>query len=62
MNKDDWKAFFCGPETASDEELERRLLAVANLAETFREEGARADARTMQRKISLELEARRAVR
>jgi hypothetical protein len=62
MNKDDWKAFLCWLETASDEELERRLLAVANLAETFREEGARADARKMQRRISLELEARRTLR
>jgi hypothetical protein len=62
MHKDEWKAFLRWLETARDEELERRLLAVAALTETFREEGTRADARRMLAEINLEREARRSLR
>jgi hypothetical protein len=62
VDKDDWKAFMRWLESAQDEELERRLLAVTALASTFREEGPRADARRILREINLEREARRSLR
>ena len=62
MNKEEWKAFLRWLETASAEELERRFLAISMLAQAFKEEGSRAEAGKMLENITLELDARRAIR
>jgi len=61
MNKDDWKGFLSWLDTATDKDLERKQLVLSAMAETFREEGSRADAKKMLRQITLEIEARRSL-
>ena len=62
MNKDDWKAFIGWLETASEEDLETKLLRIEATSASFREDGPRADARKMISAIRIELDARRATR
>ena len=62
MNKEDWKAFLGWLNTASNQELETKLLRIEATSALFGEDGPRADARAMIRAIQIELDARRAVR
>jgi hypothetical protein len=59
MHKEEWKAFLVWLETASDDELESRFVAVSTLWQTLREENAQAEAKRIQREIRMELSARR---
>jgi hypothetical protein len=62
MNKDDWRAFLRWLETATDKELETKLLRIEAWSASFRDDGARADARKMVAEILLEMEVRHAIR
>jgi hypothetical protein len=62
VNKEDWKAFLRWLETASDKELETKLLKIDAWSASFRDEGAKADARKMVLEINVELDARRSIR
>jgi hypothetical protein len=62
MNKDDWRTFLRWLETATEKELETKLLRIEAWSASFRDDGARADARTMVAEILLEREVRHAIR
>jgi hypothetical protein len=62
MHKYDWKAFLRWLETASDRELETKLLRIEATSSGFREDGPRADALAMISAIQIERDARLAVR
>lgn len=61
MNKDDWKAFLYWLETASDKELETKILKIEARLLSFSDEGVRGDAQRMIKAISNEIDARRQV-
>ena len=62
MNKEDWKAFMVWLETASDEDIETKMLRIEATSAGFRAEGPKADARKTIGAIRLELDARRTTR
>ncbi|WP_295457838.1 hypothetical protein [uncultured Thiodictyon sp.] len=62
MKKEDWRALLRWLESASDAELETKILRIEATSEAFREAGPQADARQMISAIRIELDARHAIR